>query len=153
MKKWIFIGVGAVLLVAISVGASVFLTGALNKPAQAQAEIPPEPVNPFKEAQYMKLEPPFTVNLPQKKRPNLVQIEVNVETTDTEALAALKQHMPVIQNNLLMLYGKQTSDALQTSEGKEALRQETLATIQTIMEERYGKPGIDDVFFTKFVMQ
>lgn len=153
MKKWIFIGVGAVLLIAISVGASVFLMGTMNKSAEAEVEAPPEPVNPYSDAQYMKLEPAFVVNLPQKKRPNLIQLEVNVSTTDTEALAALQQHMPVIRNNLLMLYGKQSSDDIQTSEGKEKLRVATLETIQAIMTERYGKKGIDDAFFTSFVMQ
>lgn len=154
MKKWIFIGVGAVLLIAISVGASLFLMGSMNKDAAAAADAPPpEPVNPFLDTQYMKLEPAFIVNLPQKKRPNLIQLEVNVATKDTEALAALKQHMPVIRNNLLMLYGKQNSDDIQTSEGKEKLRVETLETIQAIMQERYGKEGIDDAFFTSFVMQ
>jgi flagellar FliL protein len=42
---------------------------------------------------------------------------------------------------------------LNTREGKETLRNQTLAEIQKVMTEETGDAGVDSVFFTSFVMQ
>jgi flagellar FliL protein len=153
MKKWLMIGGGAAALIGVSVGLSLFLTGGMSKQAEATAQVAPPPQeNPFKKAQYIKMEP-FIVTLANKSRPNMLQIDVSASTTDAEAVEAFKQHTPVIRNNLLMLMNAQDVKRLQTNEGKEALRQEALTAVQEIMKERYGSEGIDEIFFTKFVMQ
>ena len=153
MNKMIMIGGGAIALVGVSVGLSLFLTGGMSKEAAATAQVAPAPPeNPFKKAQYIKLNP-FIVTLPTKSRPNMLQVDMSASTTDEDAIEALKQHMPVIRNNLLMLMNAQDIKTLQTNEGKEALRQKALTTVQEIMKERYGSEGIDEIFFTKFVMQ
>ena len=38
-------------------------------------------------------------------------------------------------------------------EGKEKLRADALAEIQKVMKAETGKPGVESVFFTSFVMQ
>jgi len=65
----------------------------------------------------------------------------------------VKNHMPVIRNNLVLLFSSQTYDSVSTLEGKEALREEALTVIQKILEEETGDPGIEAVYFTSFVMQ
>ena len=52
-----------------------------------------------------------------------------------------------------MLFSGQEFEALQTPEGKEALRQASLAEVQKVMQEKIGKPGVEQVLFTDFVMQ
>jgi flagellar FliL protein len=42
---------------------------------------------------------------------------------------------------------------LNTREGKEKLREETLEEVQKVLLEETGEPGVDNVFFTSFVMQ
>ncbi len=152
MKKWLMIGGGALALVAVSVGLSLFLIGGSSQPAEAVAQVAPEPENPYKKAQYIKMKP-FIVTLATRSRPNMLQIDMSASTTDPDAAAAFEQHMPVIRNNLLMLLNAQDIKTLQTNEGKEALREKALETVQEIMKERFGSEGIDEVFFTKFVMQ
>jgi flagellar FliL protein len=65
----------------------------------------------------------------------------------------VKEHRPAIRNSLVMLFGNQDPDTLNTREGKETLRSETLAEIQKVMTEETGDVGVDSVFFTSFVMQ
>ena len=52
-----------------------------------------------------------------------------------------------------MLFSSQKPDDLQTREGKERLREQALKEIQHIVEGYTGKPGVEEVFFTSFLMQ
>ena len=70
-----------------------------------------------------------------------------------EAIAAVQTHTPVIRNNLLMLMGSQTLADLTGVEGREALRQASLREVQDILETNTGDPGIEDIYFTSFVVQ
>jgi len=75
------------------------------------------------------------------------------QAAEAEAAKAVEEHMPVIRNSLVMLFSGQKYEDVATREGKERLRQQTLAEIRKVLEERTGKPGIEDVYFTAFVMQ
>ena len=61
--------------------------------------------------------------------------------------------MPVIRNNLVMLFSSQTYKALMTVQGKEKLREQALREIQKVMEKETGEKVVDNVYFTSFVMQ
>ena len=50
-------------------------------------------------------------------------------------------------------FGNQNPETLNSREGKEKLRNETLAEIQKVMTEETGEKGVENVFFTSFVMQ
>jgi flagellar FliL protein len=66
----------------------------------------------------------------------------------------MKNIQPVIRNDLLMLFGTQDAAQLATREGKEKLRDESLALVRKIVKAENGKPDtVDNVFFTSFVMQ
>jgi len=52
-----------------------------------------------------------------------------------------------------MLIGGQLYEEIQTAEGKELLRQQCLQELQKIMQEEIGKPGVEQVLYTNFVMQ
>ena len=45
------------------------------------------------------------------------------------------------------------SDELASVEAKEQLRKDVLQEAQKIMQERYGENMVEDIFFTKLVMQ
>ncbi|HHJ19484.1 MAG TPA: hypothetical protein ENJ84_06605 [Gammaproteobacteria bacterium] len=149
------IGLGAALLVTLSALVTVLLTGGNSGGGEGDAAAAQvaEPENPFKEAKYFDLKPQFDVNFGANSHPKYMVLEMSASSKDQAAIDALQQHMPVIRNSLLMLFGSQDAQSLQTTEGKEALREKALACIQGIMEERFGDKGIDDVFFTRLVMQ
>jgi flagellar FliL protein len=62
--------------------------------------------------------------------------------------------MPVIRNNLLMMFGGQTLATLTNRDEKEKLRAAALAEVQRILAANaVGAPGVEDLYFTSFVVQ
>lgn len=108
---------------------------------------------PLQPVIYQALEPPFVVNFQDQSQVRFLQISMEVSTRDPEVVGDIKKHMPVIRNNIVLLLSSQSYSGINTREGKEKLRTDTLAEIHKILTERTGKPGIDDVYFTSFVMQ
>lgn len=96
---------------------------------------------------------PFTVNFRQGDGTKLMQISMTALVQSQEVATVMEKHDPVIRNNLLLLLGGQEPTILRTREGKEGLRKLVLKEMQTILEKRTGNKGIEDIFFTGFVMQ
>ena len=53
----------------------------------------------------------------------------------------------------MTLLGEQDFVALRTEAGKEALRERVLATLQDVLRTETGSPGVEQVYFTEFVVQ
>ncbi len=53
----------------------------------------------------------------------------------------------------MLLLSSKTHDELRSAKGKETLRKAVLKEIQKVLEAETGKEGVEDVFFTSFVMQ
>ncbi len=102
---------------------------------------------------YLPIDPTFVVNFAGQGHARFLQITVEVMTRSSEVVDNLKDHMPVIRNNLNMLFSDQQYDNISTLEGKERLREQALEVIQRILEEETGGPSIEAVYFTTFVMQ
>ena len=103
---------------------------------------------------YTKLDPPFVVNFEAKGIMRFLQIQVEVMSRDKETVEMLKQHDPLIRNNLLMLFSNQNFDKINSLEGREALRAEALKSIGEAIKSEGGKPKkIEQLYFTSFVMQ
>lgn len=123
---------------------------AIREPAAAKAEDAKKKAAP---AVYYAFDPPLIVNFDDEQAVRFLQLQMDVLARDQETIEAVKLHSPVIRNNLLMLMNGRDYKALMTREGKEKLRQECLKEIQRILTKETGKPGIEDVFFTSFVVQ
>ena len=149
------IGLGALVLILASALVTVIATGMFSSGGGATEEVvvEEEKVNPFEAVQYLPLEPEFIVNFGANSKPKYLSVDVSASTSDEEVIAALKQHMPVIRDKLLTLFGEQNASELKSADAKEKLRGEALASIQSVMEERFGSTGVDEVLFTRFVMQ
>ena len=118
-------------------------------PAGVQDEEEPELGDPI----YLKLEPPLTVNFERGQRISYLQAEVEVMARSEEALDAVEKHMPVVRNNLLMLFSDQSFQELNTRAGREELRRKSLEEINGILDERGAQGEVEAVYFTSFVMQ
>ena len=104
-------------------------------------------------ANYLLLEPSFVVNLSDTEAMRYLQVDVQVMSRDPQVLEDAKQQMPRIRNSLLLLFGQQHAFDISSREGKEALQAKALAEVQRVLKEETGKPGIQAVYFTSFVMQ
>jgi len=145
-------------LLAINLGISgailgLALSGQIGAPAMEQAaqeDAPPEePVQSY----YFAIKPEIVVNFPGNSRPRNMMVALTLVTYDQDAIEALKLHSPVIHNDLLLLFSGLKSGPLMTREGKDNMRKMALQTIRKIMLERYGSEAVEDVYFTRFVMQ
>jgi flagellar FliL protein len=102
---------------------------------------------------YLALDPPFVVNIGQAETVRFLQVSMEVMTRDPAVLEDVKRHMPAIRNNLVLLLSAQTYETLSAPQGKEQIRTTALGEIQKILKEHTGKPGVEAVYFTGFVMQ
>lgn len=102
---------------------------------------------------YHEFKPEVVVNFPGGGTPRYMQLAITAVTADEAAVAALELHAPAIRNDLLMLFSGMEAAPLASREGKEGMRAQALETIRGIMKTRYGQEAVDDVYFTRFVMQ
>ncbi len=175
-KKWIVIGLAALLLVGGGVSAAVYLTAGGGDDEQAEADTGDVKDTKAKKGKkdkkakkgkgekgekgeaapaivYLPLDPPFVVNLENSPQARFLQVSMEVMAKAPEAIDDVKKHMPAIRNSLLLLLSSQSYETLSTVEGKEKIRGAALTDIQKILQDRTGKPGVEAVYLTAFVMQ
>lgn len=102
---------------------------------------------------YLALDPPFVVNLEKPTEARFLQVSMEVMARDPQAIENVKRHMPAIRHHLMLLLSSQTYETLASVQGKEKIRAEALAAVQKILQEHTGKPGVEAIYFTGFVMQ
>ncbi|NID16863.1 flagellar basal body-associated FliL family protein [Luteibacter yeojuensis] len=147
-KKGSLLLIGAlVVLVAGGAGGWVLMKGGKGGPEGAATAAKSKP------AIYLQLDPAFVVNFQDAAALRFLQVGVNVMSYDPEAIAAAKEADPEIRNALLMLFSAQDVKSLSDVKGKQKLQAAALAEIQRILQQKIGRPGVDAVFFTSFIMQ
>ena len=160
--KWLAIGLGIVLLVATSVGASIFVVKSMltvnenNTEQKSSNTKPKEEKKKQKEpkiAVYYKFDPPFVVNIQGQATSRFLQLTLEAMTYDQTVTTEIDQSMPVIRNNILLLLSSLTYEQVSTLEGKQKLREDILKEIQNVLKEKIGKPGVEEVYLTSIVMQ
>lgn len=107
-------------------------------------------------AEYVSIKPPFVVNLgslANGPRLSYLKTEIALRTADKAAADAVKYHAPYLRNELVLLLSRQEVDNVATNEGKERLRQEALRTVQAVLLQEEGKPLVEDLLFSTFVVQ
>ena len=106
-----------------------------------------------KPAIYFAFDPPFVVSFEDESAVRFLQVQVEVMAREQPAIDAVQQHAPVIRNNLLNVVNSHELKSLMTTEGKEKLRQECLKETQKVLQKETGAAGIEDLYFTSFVVQ
>ena len=79
--------------------------------------------------------------------------DVALRVTGDEAAKLVKANEPLIRNQLVALFTQQTTEAMNSIEGKEKLRQEALKQTQQIMNDETGKPVVEDLLFNNLIIQ
>ncbi|VVN09164.1 hypothetical protein PS662_03758 [Pseudomonas fluorescens] len=150
LKLIIVIVVALLLAIGLSVGATwFFMHNAQSKPA-ATAEAAPVGKQP---ALFEPMAPAFVANYNQNGRQRYMQVSITMQGRNQADLEALKVHMPVIRNNLVMLFSGQDFATLASPVGQEMLRQKATASVQEVAQKELGKVVIEQLLFTNFVLQ
>jgi flagellar FliL protein len=108
---------------------------------------------PDKAALYLPLDPPFTVNFESAGSVHFLQISMEIMARDQAVIDAATAHLPLIQNNLLLLLSDLGYEDIATREAKEKLRQKALDVIRHSLAQETKDSQVEDVYFTSFVMQ
>ncbi|KQN50826.1 flagellar basal body protein FliL [Pseudomonas sp. Leaf48] len=150
LKLIILMVVALLLAIGLSVGATwYFMHSAQSKPASAEAETPLGKQPAIFEA----IAPAFVANFNQNGRQRYLQVSITMLARNPVDLEALKVHMPVIRNNLVMLFSGQDFATLASPVGQEMLRQKATASVQEVAQKEVGKVVIEQLLFTNFVLQ
>jgi flagellar protein FliL len=104
------------------------------------------------QATYFQMPAPYTSNLADTD--SLVQIALAVSTYyDGRVLDAVKTHEMAIRSEILMMLAQEQELNLATPQGKEALQKKLTKLINKTLKEKTGYSGVDNVYFTNFVIQ
>lgn len=166
-KKKLMMIIGAVVLIGGGAGAYFFMGG--DAPAgeeAAQEETLAEggaesaadsgaaaPAADYGTALYVGMPRPFVFNIPGASRDRLVQIKVQLLVRGDESEEICKRHIPLIEGTLLQTFSGTNADDLGTPEGKDSLREKSLADVQKALIDVAGNKVVERILFTGLVMQ
>ncbi|MDT4806391.1 Flagellar basal body-associated protein FliL [compost metagenome] len=153
IKLPLLLGLAFLLAIGLSVGGTWFFLNKQDKDETAAETSAEQAGNGRKPALYEQLAPAFVVNFSQGGRPRYMQVSLALMGRDQAQLDALREQMPLVRNQLVMLFSGQNFDSLTTPVGKEMLRQMATAKVQEVAKKATGKVVVEQVFFTNFVLQ
>lgn len=126
-KKKLLLLIGAAAAVVVLVIAAGVAFWLLRTPAEPDEADDAAPAHGTAAARHSAKPPvflpldPFTVNLADKDSDRYVQIAVTLEIEDSRFGDRLREFMPAIRNNILMVLAQKSAAELLTHEGKDKL--------------------------------
>ncbi len=104
------------------------------------------------QATYYQIPQPFTSNMADSDA--FAQISIAASTYyDSRVITALQTHELAIRSEILMMLAQEQELDLATPQGKEKLQGKLVEIINKVLKEKTGYSGVDNVYFTNFVIQ
>lgn len=158
--KLILIAVLGVLLAAGGAGGAWF---ALSRGQAAEAPEQQAKKKPAKKPLFTTLEP-FTVNLQDPRGERFAQVGITLQFDEPSIESTIKDHLPAVRNDILMLISSKQIEDLLTVEGKRKLAEEIKLragrAIGVELPDPDARPRKDDpenpireVLFSQFIVQ
>lgn len=147
-RKLLIIVGAAVVLVAGGGGAGAwFLLGKQggDEHAQKKTELKKVPV-------FVDLDS-FTVRLSDRDNDRFLQVKLVAEVRDALSGDTLKNMMPAVRNEILLLLASKESEQLVSRDGKEALARELIAAANKPLARTSGEGAVEAVNFTHLIVQ
>ena len=172
--KVIMILAAAILLISGSTIGLLYFMGMLGNTGGAKSadKNASHKLAAVKPSYYLSLQPPFTVNFEDQSHASYLQVEMQVMAHNQKALDVIKENMPLVRNNILLILSAQKFEQVSTRAGKEQLQRSILDAIQKVVDqseqEQVSKDKKDEkaagthapktdkvaqVYFTSFIMQ
>ena len=136
----------------MSMSRIAWLLCILLLPALASASADKKPEESSRGFGYIEMSPAFIVNVGDGKRMAFLKTDVSLRV-DTAAADAVRQHMPALRHQLIMMLSGQSIETLQSTAARETLRTAALAEVQKIIQDEGGVSGVTDLLFTSFIVQ
>ncbi|MBL1321140.1 MAG: flagellar basal body-associated FliL family protein [Methylophaga sp.] len=151
-KKMIII-IAVVVLALAGAGGWFFLAGGGDEAAEGEAA--KEVIQVKQTPIYATVDKAFVVNFADQSNNEVryLQIKLKVMARDQAVIDAFTLNTPAIQHELLILFFDQKYDALNTQEGKSALKEQSLSTINKVLKAEQTEGELEAVYFTSLIMQ
>ncbi|GIU41540.1 flagellar basal body-associated FliL family protein [Shewanella algidipiscicola] len=107
---------------------------------------------PVKVAKYYPLEK-FIMSIPGDKYPHYMLLEMTVKSHNPLLESVLLEADPVIRNSLMKMFSRKTFQELNDRDQLESLQSEALVMIVKVLSENDFQSDIDEVLFTRMVLQ
>lgn len=101
---------------------------------------------------FMTLET-FTVNLLPDPGEQYLQTDISLQLSKTAHEESIKQFMPLVKAQTLMILSSKRSSEISSIEGKNTLSQEIADNINKLLAQDGKDPVVSGVFFTSFIIQ
>jgi flagellar FliL protein len=121
--------------------------------AQAAAKTKGAVAKVTKAELYLPLEPAFVVNFRDDESLRYLQVGITLMAHDQAAIDTAKAADPVIRDAMVSLLSSQDYSIISNAAGRQKLQAQALSAVQKVVAARLGRPGIDALYFTSFVMQ
>lgn len=115
-------------------------------PIKALSESGPE------KAQYVKITPAITTNYLAPKL-KYVQADVAIKVRGNSSVSAIESHIPRIKHKLILILSQQEFEGVSTQDGRTIIKELALEEINNIMDEEGLAPNIEEVLFTRFIVE
>ena len=113
-------------------------------PPEETAEADSEEAEKAKPELFASLHPPLVVNFKDALGDaHYMQITMEVMAREQAVIDAVKNHIPVIRNGLILLYGESVYEEVITTEGKEKMLEDGLGKVQELMSTRTDEGNIE----------
>lgn len=146
-KKKLFIIIGTLLAVTLSVGFAFYFLNPFGSHEEKEKKVSKKP----EKAIYLPLEA-FTVNLTSDDSAYL-QTEITLQIKSEAQSELLKSLKPAIRSKIILLLSGKTPEELYSLEGKNNLRTQLKSVIEEVLPEEAEDSEIVDVLLTSFIIQ
>lgn len=102
---------------------------------------------------YIPMEPPFVVNYGGAGRLKYLKADLALRVQDVHTASAVRHHMPLIRNAMVMLLSRQSEESVTTTNGTEHLRQAAKEEIIRLLKAEHSAAEVLDVYFNNLIVQ
>ncbi|MHA2828381.1 flagellar basal body-associated protein FliL [Vibrio harveyi] len=152
-KSKLLIIIIAVVVLLVGGGAAAFFLMGSDEPAQAEQTDQTQVQTAAEPIAYVNIAQPFIFNVTGDRRDRLVQIKAQLMVRGSENEQLARYHSPLIESSLLSTFASATVEQLRSPTGRVELRDRASDDIKAALNAAVGKPVIEKVLFTDFVIQ
>ena len=147
-----FVMIIVVILVLLGSGGAAWYFMQPQAAGKENSEVKEEAKAETAAPVFMTLET-FTVNLLPDPGEQYLQTDISLQLSKAANEALVKQFMPLVKAQTLMILSSKRSSEISSIEGKNTLSQEIADSINKILAQASKDPVISGVFFTSFIIQ
>ncbi|MGM8892124.1 flagellar basal body-associated FliL family protein, partial [Psychrobacter sp. 1Y1] len=105
-----------------------------------------------KSAQFYPLDK-FVISIPGDEYPHYLLLEMAFKSRSNNVASIIEQADPVIKNSLMKMFSNKHFNELNSAKQFEPLQQEAHNVLSAVLEENNFAIELDDVLFTRMVIQ